>query len=146
MGSQLYLVDAEKEPLSELADPVLVIFDYWKTVLEKARSQLGPKRKRAIRAMLDIGYSVEEIKLACVGCKYDSWSNGSNSTGLSYDGIEFICRDETTLERYVAKGQEYMDKSKRKDDKTEHAAANPAVPMPAYVRSKLDALFSKYKR
>lgn len=131
-----------------VSDPVLEVFEYWKVLMDKQRSQLGHARKEKIHRALAIGYTVDDLKLAIVGCKYDAWSQGQNKNSMRYDDVELICRDEVRIDRFIELGQEYMRRAQASDEKKAEQVKDAAerVKMPDYVRAKLDALFSKYKK
>lgn len=128
-------------------DPVLEVFEFWKAMMTKERSQLGAKRKTAITAALRMGYAVDDLRLAIVGCKFDAWSQGQNDRQRVFDDIELICRDETKIDLFIDLGNEYMRRAQRKDQQAEVTAADEPkrTTMPDYVREKLDALFSKHR-
>lgn len=144
MTVQLKLIEGGEEQTTPApGDPAFDVFEFWRVVMEKPRSHLGHTRRSKINAALKIGYSVDDLRLAIVGCKYDNWSQGENDRHRKYDDIELICRDEVRIDRFIELGDEYMRRSeKREKERLEREA--PGVPMPPNVRARLDALFSKH--
>lgn len=149
MAAQLSLVGKDEQPdllQGVCSDPVHEVFEFWKALMDKPHAQLGPKRKSKIREVLSMGYTVEQVKLAIVGCKYDNWSQGENDRHRKFDDIELICRNEVNIDRFIEIGNEYMAKAKRVEAEKAKDEAAKAAPMPDYVRVKLGALFEKHRR
>jgi len=84
------------------ASPSMVIFHYWKAVMDKPKALLTPKREKAIKAMIKIGYSIEQIKQAIDGCLLSPFHQGKNDTKTIYDDLELICRTGEKLESFIA--------------------------------------------
>lgn len=149
--AQLKLVgDGEQGELLEETvskDPVSEIFDFWRVLMEKPHAQLGDKRRLKIRNALRIGYSIDDLRLAIVGCKYDDWSQGGNDRNRAFNDIELICRDETKIDYFIDYGNAYMKKTEQRDAKLVKDKADDAERkvMPPAVRARLDALLSRYK-
>lgn len=86
-----------QEPLKE---NTIVIFDFWKETFRKTdRTALKGVRETKIKARLNEGYSVDEIKQAVlnVSCSQHHIDGG-------YTDIELICRDQSHLDKYIAMG------------------------------------------
>lgn len=143
--AKLELVPIQTELPVEFEDPVYTVFTFWKVVIGHERSQLGPKRRMAIKRALEMGYSVDDLRLAIVGCKYDAWSQGANNRQKAYQDIELICRDETKIDDYLVMGESYVKQRIAKEQKqtAEAAPENKAVPMPPEVRAQLEKIFGR---
>lgn len=86
-----------QEPLKE---NTIVVFDFWKETFKKTdRTALKGVRETKIKARLNEGYSVDEIKQAVlnVSCSQHHIDGG-------YTDIELICRDQSHLDKYIAMG------------------------------------------
>lgn len=79
------------------------IFTYWQTRLNHPRSDLTGKRKSAISARLNQGYTVEEIKQAIDGCASSPYHMGDNDQRTVYDDLTLICRDDGKLQMFISK-------------------------------------------
>lgn len=144
MAAQLKLIEGGEEQVGEsTSNPVQTVFEFWRVLMEKPRAQLGEVRRKKIAAALRIGYSVDDLRLAIVGCKYDNWSQGENENHRKYDDLELICRDEVRIDRFVELGDEYMKRTARREQERAEAE-KPGTAMPADVRARLDALFGKF--
>lgn len=141
---KLVSTEGATEAPAEQTEPVITVFEFWRTLMGKPRAQLGPKRRQRLSAAMSIGYSVDDLRLAIVGCKFDNWSQGQNDRGNVYDDLELICRDETKIDFFMRKGEEYLKRAAARE-KTIIEAADPGVPMPDAIRARLDALFCKFK-
>lgn len=83
---------------------LLEIFEYWKNTWGKnEQAKFTEKRKKAVRARLKEGYTVEQIKLAIYGCSVTPHNNGTDQKGDGriYDCLELICRSGDNVERFA---------------------------------------------
>ncbi len=87
---------------------MLIVFNYWKHVMNHPHAILCRKRQRAIAARLKDGHSVDQLKLAIDGCKASPWHQGKNDRHQVYDDIELICRDTQHVESFVARRADTM--------------------------------------
>ena len=90
--------ETEKE---ERQRHILVVFDYWKSVMGSKRAILDVKRKRLIGSMLDNGYSVEDLCRAVEGCSKSAFHMGMNDKGMKYNGIDLIMRSAEHIDRFI---------------------------------------------
>ncbi len=100
---------SKKEVTTTLAkaNNTLVIFNYWKEVMKKSNSSiLNAKRTKAIEGRFKEGYTVDQIKMAIVGCSMTPHNMGQNDNGNKYDDIELICRDGVQVERFANNAQQ----------------------------------------
>ena len=89
------------------------VFVFWKTTFKKTdRTVLKGIRETKIRARLNEGYTVEEIKQAIlnVSCSQYHIDGG-------YTDIELICRDQSKLDKNIAMGGNAVNKPAKQDDK-----------------------------
>ena len=79
------------------------VFDYWVTAMCKGALAKPTKgRVTKIKARLNEGYSVEQIKQAIDGCSRSPFHMGENKDNKRYDDIELICRNGEKLESFIA--------------------------------------------
>lgn len=102
---QIALTDLESYSLtvSQGADPVIEIFNYWLEVMDKkSNTAFSDKRVKAIKKRLKDGYSISDIKTAIFNCSNTdhNMGKGPNSNGTKYNDIELICRHPEILERF----------------------------------------------
>ena len=64
-------------------------------------SILNAKRDKAVKARLKEGYTVDQIKLAILGCSMTPHNMGQNDNNKKYNDLELICRDGTNVERFA---------------------------------------------
>lgn len=78
------------------------IYDIWVDVTERdpRRTKLGEKRTKIILARIREGYHPDYIAWAVCGLPLSAYTNPD--TGVRYDDIELVCRDEVHLERFYA--------------------------------------------
>lgn len=81
------------------------IFEHWKLRLEHPTAKLTDGRKAKVKARLNEGYTLEEIKQAIDGCAMSHFHRGQNPTGAVYDDLELICRNGEKLEGFKAKAK-----------------------------------------
>lgn len=80
---------------------VKLVFDHWKTTLKHPRAQLDSKRSKLIANSLKIGYSVDDLKKAIVGCSQTPHNMGQNENNQKYDSIELIFRNSGQIDRFM---------------------------------------------
>lgn len=99
----------EKRREEETTDPsasppggaVHEIFEWWRATLQHPTAKLDPKRKRTIQAALDLGYSVEQLKIAIAGCASSAWHMGKNDKRRRYDALDLILRDAEHIDQFI---------------------------------------------
>lgn len=88
---------------SQQADDSQQIFEYWCLVMQKnGAAKFTADRKRAVKARLKEGYTIDHIKQAIDGCAKSDWHmarDGRNTT--KYDDLELICRNGSQLEKFA---------------------------------------------
>jgi hypothetical protein len=80
---------------------ILVVFDYWKSVMSSKRAVLDVKRKRMIGSMLSNGYSAEDLCRAIEGCSKSAFQMGMNDKGMKYNGIDLIMRSAEHVDKFI---------------------------------------------
>lgn len=96
-------VDNIPPPKSEALKVVAVdLFGYWQRTSGHHRAKMTEERIRAIRSRLRDGYSPADIRKAIEGAKESPFHQGENERGQRYDDITLICRNGTTLERFMS--------------------------------------------
>lgn len=86
---------------------ILEVFNYWKEVMKKNNSSiLNAKRTKALKDRFKEGYTVDQIKMAIVGCSMTPHNMGQNNNGKKYDDLELICRDGVQVERFANNAQQ----------------------------------------
>ena len=85
------------------SEQIQEVFFHWQTVMGHPQSKLDTKRKKFIRDALKLGYTVDQLKLAVVGCsKTDhNMGRGSDSNGNVYDGIHIIFKNADQIDRFI---------------------------------------------
>ena len=114
----LQLVPVQAELPVEFDNPAERVFEFWKALMGHPRSQMGPKRAAAIRRALAMWYTVDDLRLAVVGCRFDNWSQGQNDRNTTFDDVELICRDETKIDRFLKLGDERVRAMIAKENQT----------------------------
>ena len=124
--------------------PAERVFDHWVYMLGKnpRRVALGPKRRRAIDAALQL-YDEETLLLAIEGCAASPFHAGENDRGTEYTDIELIVRDEAHVERFAADGErlrERVDKAAAKAREAAERAGHEPMLTAAEVERRRDCL------
>ena len=128
-------------------EKIAEVFEFWRSILSNARSQLDEKRRRAIASRLHDGYSVDDLKLACLGCKASAFHNGQNDRRKRYVSIELICRDADHVDDFIGIAeQEAGLQSARERDTSQDAEqrASVAAGPSEDTRRMLDALKRRF--
>jgi hypothetical protein len=90
------------EPTPPKPDPVVDVFDHWRTVMGHGRANLDDKRRRRIKAAFKAGYSATDLIAAIDGCKASPFHMGANDRSTKYDGIDVIFRDADQIDKFIA--------------------------------------------
>lgn len=109
-------------------DAAQEIFDYWRRIHGHERARMDDKRRRAITAMLSIGYSENDLKLAIFGCKWSTFHQGRNDGQTIYDAITLILRDAEHVDKFMAIGESRM---REIESRRQQRAELAAIPAPA---------------
>jgi len=103
---------------NKTGEQVRQLFDFWQDELNHPRAKLDSKRRRAIKARLKDGYTVDDIQKAITGCKHSPFHQGENDNKSVHDDIELICRNAVKLDQFIdmteqkAAGQSATDSSR----------------------------------
>lgn len=93
----------ETKALSADADAV---FEHWREVMGKdARTKFDGKRRRAVVARLNDGYTAADLAEAVNGCSLTPHNMGQNDRGERYDDLELICRNASQVDRFRQNAQ-----------------------------------------
>jgi uncharacterized phage protein (TIGR02220 family) len=93
------------------------IFEYWLQVMNKNQSTKFTKGRMAkIRARLNEGYTVDQIKAAIDGCSKSDYHMGKNDSGKRYDCLTLICRSADKLEQFIGYVTAVSPESKREKE------------------------------
>jgi hypothetical protein len=95
------IIASKTRPRSAVDDPIHQIFEHWKTVMRHPHARLDPKRKALIRKALKLGYSVEQLYHAIMGCSVTPHNIGDNDRNQRYDGLHVILRDADQIDRFI---------------------------------------------
>lgn len=80
---------------------IVELFEFWKVTLCHDKSRLDTKRQKAISNALTLGYSIDDLKAAIVGCSKTPHNMGQNDRGEKYDDIALIFRDAGQIDRFI---------------------------------------------
>jgi len=143
MGEVLQLSQGDRP-----GDQIREVFDYWREVMGHERSRLDAGRSRTVRAMLEAGYSVDDLKLAIDGCAGSEWHRGKNDRATVYDGLGLICRDAEHVDRFMQLGEALHRRVRARLEERAKAAEprSPKRPMPEDVRAKVRAYLTQKTR
>lgn len=102
----------EEDPKSQQIREVL---DHWKRALNhpKAKTTLDGARAQKVKARINQGFTVAQLKRAIDGCAYVPYvgPRGRQATedhgAKRHDDIDLICRDETYVERFLRYADEH---------------------------------------
>jgi len=103
------------------------LFNFWvdTTKQDKQRTKLTRIRKYKLnqRLFVEKDSTVEEIKLAIVGCGLDEWSMGKNERNRPFNDLELICRSRDKIEFFMEKAHRLQKAPEDKRKKAEEAKA-----------------------
>lgn len=79
-----------------------IIFQHWQKVMGHEQAVFGEKRKKAVKRIIDEGYTVSQVLTAIDGCKASPFHMGDNKGGTIYDELGLICRDAAQIDKFMA--------------------------------------------
>ena len=78
------------------------IFEYWCEVMKKSKNtKFSPARRKKVKARLDDGFSVDDIKKAIKGCSKSKFHQGENPSRTVYNELTLICRNVEKVEFFM---------------------------------------------
>lgn len=93
---------ASQAKTGQREEVIKTIFDYWHSTMKKdSRTKLSQKRKSAINARLNDGFTPREICEAIKGCSMTPHNMGDNDRNKPFNDIELICRDDNKLTGFI---------------------------------------------
>lgn len=126
--------------------PAAEVFAFWRDLLANPRARMDDKRRRLINARLADGYGVEDLQLACLGCRASPFHMGENDRNTRYCSIDLICRSAENVDKFSELAEaEAAEIAMRAAEKASRDTSG-AVPMPDTVRSKITTLLGRYAR
>jgi hypothetical protein len=81
-------------------NPCEEVFKFWQITLSHEKAILDDKRKKFISSALK-NFSVDDLKMAIVGCSLTPHNMGQNEAGEIYDKISVIFKDAEQIERFI---------------------------------------------
>jgi hypothetical protein len=114
---------ADKQKHDPRAQQAQEVFEYWRDRLHPKAYRLEGKRLKNVLDRLNDGWPVDELKRAVDGAVFDAYV-GAN--GVRHDDLEFICRDESNLRKFLQKADAAEAKAENPDD-GEPEPAKPAA-------------------
>lgn len=87
-------------------EAVMRVFAFWQKTTGHTTAKLTKERGMKVLGRL-ANYTEEQIKQAIVGCARSPHNRGENERGERYDDLELICRNDTKLEQFIAKGESH---------------------------------------
>lgn len=79
---------------------VKYLFIYWQYLLNHPKSKFTPSRKNKITKRLE-SFSIIDIRIAIYGISVSDWHIGKNPNNTKYDSIEFLCRNDENIEKFI---------------------------------------------
>jgi hypothetical protein len=97
--------------ISKPTDIALKVFDFWVVTFNKELgAKFGPASRKAVEERLTHGYTFEDLERAILGCSITPHNVGEDNHGTQYDDLELICRNETTVEQFIANWENHTTK------------------------------------
>ena len=89
------------EVSDSIPDAIAAIFEYWKIAMNQPESRLDHDRTGLIRRALEMGYSVQQLCNAIIGCSLTPHNRGENDQNQRYNGLHIILRNADQIDRFV---------------------------------------------
>lgn len=125
------------------------IFTFWRDLLSNVRSRLDNNRRKKISERLKDGYTVEDLKLAIIGCALSEWHRGANDRHMRYQDIELICRDANHMDKFLEiadREDRRIQAEREKKAQAAQRAADEGVPANPDAISRFRDILDQLKR
>lgn len=116
-----------------MQDEIEQIFERWKATMGHPRARLDPKRAKAIRGMLMVGYSAEDLELAIFGCSISPFHQGQNDRSTRFDDIALICRDAEHVDKFIGLAEKAAARKAAQAIERAPSIQTPRTGPPAHV-------------
>lgn len=93
---------SDKHYVAQERDPVLAIFEHWRSTWNHPKARLDAKRREAIQAALKLGYSAEDLRDSITGYLQSPHHRGENDRQTVYDSIDLLLRDAKHIDAGLA--------------------------------------------
>lgn len=132
-GDQLTLQNVSRET-SEPKKPrpkkweseMMEVWEFYKEHCKTRNEELGTvhiteprvfndKYRKTVKARLNEGYTVEQLKDAVRGCLLTPHNLGENDNNKPYTNLDLICRDGSQVERFIGNAKEQAPKQRYKN-------------------------------
>jgi len=90
----------------ERQNGVVDVFSCWQETMNHPHAKLDGKREKKIKDAIKMGYSVDQLKRAIIGCSYSRWHMGENDRKKRFDSIDLIFRDADKIDGFIAQQPE----------------------------------------
>lgn len=92
----------QEQKQERVASPaVSEVFDHWRSVMNHPKAKIDPKREKAIKSAIGLGYTVSDLCLAIDGCRNSPWHMGKNDRATVFDGLDLILRDAAHIDKFI---------------------------------------------
>lgn len=108
--------DTDTDTETEKNNYIVELFDFWKTTLNHEKAKIDTKRTKAIKNALKLGYSIDDLKSAIIGCSKTPHNMGQNDRGEKYDSIDLIFRDADHIDRFIRNAGQQIGAQKPAND------------------------------
>lgn len=137
-------IEVSRETAKAVSVQIVEVFEFWKGLLSNARSRLDQERRKKIAERLKDGYSIEDLKLAIIGCSFSPYHQGMNDNHIRYQDIELICRHARHVDKFIEIAEREAERiMAERARKTAHDA--PRAPVSEESRAKIDTLLASLK-
>jgi predicted RNA-binding protein with PIN domain len=127
---------------------VVEVFEFWKQFHSNSRARLDPARKKIIQSMLRVGYTVDDLRLAVLGCKESSFHQGDNDRQTRYCSVEIVFKNADNVDKFIDLAERAAEAMQRRATERAQVASTEGVPrgpVPTAARAAIDALLAKHR-
>lgn len=100
-------------------DHVVLIFEFYKHVLNHPRACLDMNRNLMISRALGMGYDLESLCLACYGCSLSSWHMGRDpkTGGKKFTQVSHIFETADRIDALIEIAEQHLEKEGLKEQR-----------------------------
>jgi ribosomal protein S7 len=100
------------------------IFEFWKSTFKHQKAKLDSKRESILISAIKLGYPVEDLKSAIIGCSKSAFHMGKNKDKKIYDGIHIIFKGSEKIEGFM---RDALSVNKETTEESSNRIANEVI-------------------
>lgn len=116
--------EAEEQRVTPWIEEATRVFHYWRDNLHPKAKVFTEARTKAVVGMLKAGYRAEELFVAIDGAKVPGAAYINPRTGVPYNDLSLICRDEDHVLKFIQAAEKAKERAAASGNLSEESRAS----------------------